>query len=77
MNGVADFTFEPVALHAVVRLDMPDDGLDGLPSLQQTALSRIQALVFAPVNHLDGRHLGIDAPVAQIDDRGMGLGRAG
>lgn len=68
MDGVARLASEPVALHTLIGLDVSDDRFDDLGPLEQAALMTVQALALAPVNHLDGCHFGIDAPVAQIDD---------
>lgn len=61
------------AVHPVVRLQVPDDRLDGLTSFEQPAFFIGQPLVFAPVFDLNGWVVFVHTPVAQVGVYHLGL----
>ena len=73
MQSVTDFTLEMTALHAVITIEVTDDRLDRLASLEQFLVLRTEALGLAPVHDVHLRVVCIHAAVAQIDKRGHGL----
>jgi len=45
MDGVADFAFQPVPAHAVIRFDMTDDRLGRLATFEHSALTTIHGFM--------------------------------
>ena len=79
MQPVALFTLEVAAVHAVILLEVADNGLDRLAPFQQFQFLGIELLALAPVLDRDAWVIGIHAPVTQVDipgrdRRARGLG---
>lgn len=73
MQRIALAALRPAAIHAVVVLGVSDGQLDRLATLEPSALRRGERLALAPMNHLYGRDIVIDATVAQTDERSCWL----
>ena len=68
VKAVTHFPFERAAVHPVVTLEVPDDGLNGLTTPELLFLLDAEALVFAPVDDTGSRIVRIHASIAQIDE---------
>ena len=73
VQPVALLTLEGATVHAVIALEVADDGLDGLAPLELFSVLAADAFGFAPVHDMHIRVASIHAPIAQVNERGRRL----
>ena len=72
MQRISRHTLQPAPVHAVVGLGVANQRLDGLGSLEQALVVIAEQLVLAAVDDLHARDVGVQAPVAKVDDNLLG-----
>lgn len=72
VQRIAQWPRQMATIHAVIGLQMTDPGFDRLSAFQPAALCFGERLGLAAMDDLDAGVVGIDAPVAQIDDHFFG-----